>query len=164
MIPNYRKNESTAVMAAKKKEFSSKALIALAEATGADIAAQAEAPPDRNTLFALLEKAWSKAGVPSKSDVWFPEYLDGMKLNCGFAVDFLLDKRLAVMIASPEKPKSVVEEELGFCTDNHNFEACVMLNFGKKFRCIPFEYNTITGSWLRVPEQSQNILREQGKK
>lgn len=141
-------------MTAKKKKMTRGALLKVAEKCGAQIAQEATDTLDRDKICNLLESAWKKAGVAFETGVWFPQFLDGMKLNCGLYVDFLLDKRLAVMIAGSDKPRAIVEEELGFCADSSLFEDAVILHFGKHFRCIPVAFNDITRSWIKVPPSS----------
>lgn len=127
----------------------------LADTTASKVAAGAEAELDYEKSCALLEAAWKKAGVLFEAGVWFPQFLDGMKLNCGLYVDFLLDKRLAVMVAGSDKTYAMVEKELGFCSDSTLFEDALVLNFGKRFRATPFSFNNITRSWIKVTPPPQ---------
>ncbi|NLN94497.1 MAG: hypothetical protein GX130_14515 [Candidatus Hydrogenedens sp.] len=137
-------------MTTQKKKITRGALLKLAEKCGSRIAHDATEVLDRDKICTLLEHAWKKAGICFEMGVWFPEFLDGMKLNCGLYVDFLLEKRLAVMIAGSDKPRATVEEELAFCADSSLFDDAVILHFGKRFHCIPVAFNDITCSWIKV--------------
>ncbi len=76
-----------------------------------------------------MEIEFKKAEIPFESEIFFPVFYDGQKIESGYRLDMLVDKRIVVELKSVEHITDVHKSQTLSYIRMGKFELGLLLNF-----------------------------------